>query len=196
MLLARDPDTKARPGRPRDEAQWRKRREEILVASALLFAEAGFRQTDLKRVADHLGLAKGTLYNYFSSKEELFFAAVDHGLEQLSGCLADVHSVHPQEQLRLKIEAYLGFFAEHRHIFELFLQERAEFKDLRGDGAALERCRLIVQSWFAEEENLAGLSADGLSTLLLGLCLQPRSLCGLLAGNLCRSWDWLLEPVK
>ena len=58
------------PGRPKDFALGMKRREDILEAATRLFAHRGFRNTDLKMVADELGVAKGTIYNYFESKND------------------------------------------------------------------------------------------------------------------------------
>ncbi|MDJ0932734.1 TetR/AcrR family transcriptional regulator [Breoghania sp.] len=48
------------------------RRNEILQAAFNLFAEHGFAQTRLEDVAKHAGIAKGTIYLYFSDKETLF----------------------------------------------------------------------------------------------------------------------------
>lgn len=152
------------PGRPRDESLTQRRRGEILDRAARIFADTGFRQTDLKVVAYSLGVAKGTLYNYFPSKEDLFFAAIDQGLDDLSEAVAassysvsalPVHTLDPRHALRCKVEAVLGFFESNRHIFELFLQERAEFRNFRGDRAAFERCRVII--------------GEPLSALLLGI---------------------------
>ena len=60
--------------------RWRRRKEsrpdEILVAALACFAEKGFQATLLDDVAARAGIAKGTLYRYFDSKEELFRAVV------------------------------------------------------------------------------------------------------------------------
>lgn len=136
MRFQKDTLAPRSPGRPRDESLTQRRRGEILEMAAKIFAETGFRQTDLKVVAGSLGLAKGTLYNYFPSKEDLFFAAIDQGLEDLNEALAyssgSVHAADPRQALRSKIEVVLRFFDSNRHTFELFLQERAEFRSLRG----------------------------------------------------------------
>lgn len=157
MRFQKDTLAPRSPGRPRDESLTQRRRGEILDRAAKLFAETGFRQTDLQVVALSLGVAKGTLYNYFPSKEDLFFAAIDQGLDDLTESVSSysVHTLDPRHALRCKVEAVLGFFDGNRHIFELFLQERAEFRNFRGDRAAFERCRLII--------------GEPLSALLLGI---------------------------
>ena len=53
---------------------------EIVEAALALFAERGFAATKLEDVAARAGIGKGTLYLYFSNKEELFRAVVRQGL--------------------------------------------------------------------------------------------------------------------
>ncbi|QLF71605.1 TetR/AcrR family transcriptional regulator (plasmid) [Peteryoungia desertarenae] len=63
---------------PQQKRQRRKdaRPSEILEAGLALFAERGFAATRLDDVAKRAGIAKGTVYLYFSSKESLFEAAL------------------------------------------------------------------------------------------------------------------------
>jgi AcrR family transcriptional regulator len=125
------PASRGKPGRPRDEALQARRREEILDAAARLFAERGFPQTDLQVVADQLGVGKGTLYRYFPSKRELFLAAVERGMQQLHEQIDDAAEAvaDPVERIAVAIRTYLGFFDSHPEMVELFIQERAEFKE-------------------------------------------------------------------
>jgi AcrR family transcriptional regulator len=52
------------------------RREVILDAAAEVFMEVGFAAASMSMIAARVGGSKGTLYNYFRSKEELFEAHV------------------------------------------------------------------------------------------------------------------------
>jgi AcrR family transcriptional regulator len=49
----------------------------LLETAAAHFAEAGFERASVDAVSLAAGYAKGTLYNYFRSKEELFGAVID-----------------------------------------------------------------------------------------------------------------------
>jgi AcrR family transcriptional regulator len=49
------------------------KREAILAAAATLFATRGFTKTVIADIAVAAGVGKGTVYQYFSSKEDLFF---------------------------------------------------------------------------------------------------------------------------
>src|SRR3954463_11565779 len=60
-----------------------KGREAILDAATSLFSEHGYNDADTQALAERLGVGKGTLYRCFSSKRELFLAAVDRAMRQL-----------------------------------------------------------------------------------------------------------------
>lgn len=118
-------------GRPRDDTLAERRREEILDSAATLFAEWGYQQTEMQRVADALHIGKGTIYRYFSSKQDLFLAAVDRGMRRLRAQVdASSEGVSdPLQRVRRAVAAYLGFFREHLEYAELLVQERAVFRD-------------------------------------------------------------------
>jgi AcrR family transcriptional regulator len=53
------------------------RREAILKIAHDVFAEEGYSSASMSNIASRLGGSKGTLYNYFKSKEDLFHAHVE-----------------------------------------------------------------------------------------------------------------------
>jgi len=122
-----------RRGRPKDETLLLRRREEILDAAAQLFAEDGYSEADIQLLADRLQVGKGTIYRYFPSKQELFFAAVDRGMQRLHEAIdAEVADIKdPLDRIVAAIHSFLGHFAEHPELVELFIQERTQFKDRR-----------------------------------------------------------------
>jgi AcrR family transcriptional regulator len=107
------------------------RRDAIIAAATGLFAEAGYAGCEMDRLAAELNVAKGTLYLYFPSKEELFYACVDAGMHSLQQAVQNAITDQPDrlERIRRGIYAYLKFFDENPALVELFIQERARFKD-------------------------------------------------------------------
>lgn len=73
---------------------------ELLAAALELFVEKGFAATRAEEVAKRAGVSKGTLFLYFSSKEELFKAVVR---ENISGRL---------DEWRLELDQYEGKSAD------------------------------------------------------------------------------------
>jgi AcrR family transcriptional regulator len=75
-----EPAAENRPAEPRWERRKEARPGELIAAALALFAERGYTATRLAEVAARAGVSKGTVYLYFSSKEELFKAVVREGL--------------------------------------------------------------------------------------------------------------------
>jgi AcrR family transcriptional regulator len=69
---------------PRQNGRWTRRKEarpaELMAAALDIFVDRGFAATRLDEVAASAGVSKGTLYLYFSSKEELFKAVIRSGI--------------------------------------------------------------------------------------------------------------------
>ncbi len=53
------------------------KRQAILEIAKDSFTKQGFEQTSMSHIAKMLGGSKATLYNYFSSKEEIFTAVME-----------------------------------------------------------------------------------------------------------------------
>jgi AcrR family transcriptional regulator len=71
--------------RKADEKQ--QRRQTILAAAWEMFATTPYESLAMAAVAERVGLAKGTMYLYFASKEELFLALAE---QEISGWFEDV----------------------------------------------------------------------------------------------------------
>lgn len=56
---------------------------DVVAAAAKVFREKGYAAATLEDVAHEVGMLKGSLYNYISSKEELLFAVVRPPAEML-----------------------------------------------------------------------------------------------------------------
>jgi AcrR family transcriptional regulator len=120
-----------KPGRPRDQALRAQWREQILDAAGRIFAKRGFSKTDLEIVAQQIGVSKGTIYRYFRSKSALFLAAVDAGMQRLDALIDQsiASADDPLQGMQRAVRAYLEFFDANPYIVELFIQERAFFRD-------------------------------------------------------------------
>jgi AcrR family transcriptional regulator len=53
------------------------RRKDIITLATKLFWENDYEKTSMNQIVSELGIAKGTVYHYFKSKEELMFAVID-----------------------------------------------------------------------------------------------------------------------
>ncbi|MCA9980698.1 MAG: TetR family transcriptional regulator [Anaerolineales bacterium] len=101
------------------------RQDDVYTAAAKLFAQKGYHATRMQDIADELGLLKGSLYYYFSSKEELLLnltqGHIEEAITAVSGILATGYT--PTEKLTLAIDEHLRLYQEHAHIYAIFMQE-------------------------------------------------------------------------
>ena len=58
-----------------------KTKRKIFEESLKLFAEKGYDNTSIEDITENVGVAKGTLYYHFSSKEEIFLFLVQEGIK-------------------------------------------------------------------------------------------------------------------
>ena len=59
------------------------RKHEILDIAKELFIEKGYENTSIVNILEKVGIAKGTLYYYFTSKEEILDAIIDRISEKI-----------------------------------------------------------------------------------------------------------------
>ena len=113
-------------------------RERILRAAEAMFARRDYHEVQMDDVGEACGVGKGTLYRYFSSKQELYFAVMFEGIEHLRVQLeAAVGSNEPPaRKIRLIVHQTLAYFWDRRFFFSLI--HRNEHK---ADGEAREWMR-------------------------------------------------------
>ena len=64
-----------------------KTKRKIFETSMKLFAEKGYDATSIEEITATVGVAKGTLYYHFSSKEEIFNFLVEEGVKLLKNSI-------------------------------------------------------------------------------------------------------------
>lgn len=64
-----------------------KTKRKIFETSMKLFAEKGYEATSIEEITATVGVAKGTLYYHFSSKDEIFYFLVEEGMKLLKNSI-------------------------------------------------------------------------------------------------------------
>ena len=88
----------------RKEREREQRCSEIINAAEKIFSNNGFEQTTMDNVANQAELSKATLYSYFKSKEELYFAVCICGQRQLYSMID-----HAMENIDNTYQSLLAF---------------------------------------------------------------------------------------
>jgi len=99
-----------------------KKCELIKAIAAKLFATKPFHEVRLDDVAAAAKVGKGTVYTYFPSKEDLFFALLEDGFGTLVDRLESQLAAEPasaREDLRHIIRGLVDFAIQNPHLFEV-----------------------------------------------------------------------------
>lgn len=91
----------------RKEREKRARQQDILTAARELFLRQGYHETTLEEIARHAEFGKGTIYNYFASKEDLFLAIFDQLISELDA-IARASLIENEGEGRQRLVAYAG----------------------------------------------------------------------------------------
>jgi AcrR family transcriptional regulator len=158
------------------------RRKLILAAATDLFVRKGFAGVTLDDIAGAIEFSKGTIYNHFGSKEEIFATIL---LEQLDALLASLRLAaragrDTAARLRNATAAYLRFYQERREYFKLLFfidvisdQERVPAslrKEIRlRKIACLAELQRIVKDGVRKGEFENGRPAVRISLLMWGM---------------------------
>ncbi|MFN5308356.1 MAG: TetR/AcrR family transcriptional regulator, partial [Candidatus Kapaibacterium sp.] len=59
-----------------------KKKKYLITIATDVFSKKGFHATKMSEIAEAAGVAKGTLYEYFSTKEDLFLAIYDEWITE------------------------------------------------------------------------------------------------------------------
>lgn len=158
--MTEDRDTDATPltseAKTPRTARGRKTLRAILDAAAAEFGERGYHDASISHITQRAGVALGSFYTYFDSKEEIFQALVRYMSEQLRDHVTPIVQAAPDEIAaeRIGLESFLGFVREHREIYRII--DEAEFVDYasyrRHYETTVERIRQRLASGAARGE--------------------------------------------
>ena len=105
----------------------RKTRNKLLEAAEIEFGEKGFHEAGISGITHRAGVALGTFYTYFESKEEIFRALVRHMSRQTRERATQAIAGAPDRLSaeRLGIQAFIEHAREHKSIYRIITE--AEF---------------------------------------------------------------------
>ncbi|WP_084962016.1 TetR/AcrR family transcriptional regulator [Thermoactinospora rubra] len=94
-------------------------RLKVFAAAIELMAEQGYTATTVEAIAERAGVAKGTVFYNFGSKERLFAQLLDYGIDLLAQAMAEA----APEGLDAVVLAQLRFFARYGPFARVLLGE-------------------------------------------------------------------------
>lgn len=103
----------------------------ILLAATELVEKKGYMATSTKEIANRAGMAEGTIFKYFKSKENLLICIIEVLLQQLKEgpfnksipSIVTASNKTSIEKLELLYENRRDFFMENKSVIQIILQE-------------------------------------------------------------------------
>lgn len=166
-----------RTNRPALRERYDRRRAEVVVRAANVFAARGYDQTSVPDLAESLGIAAGGLYHYFAGKEELLIAICDQLMDPLLAQAEELcRGSEPAEaQLRALVALWVEHVIEHRDHMLVFQQERhviehgEQWRKVRSERKRFERLLAGVLERLHERGQLRLADARLALSALLGM---------------------------
>jgi AcrR family transcriptional regulator len=112
-------------------------RKQLIIETAMkLFAHKGYHSTSIQEIAEKSGISKGSVYTYFSSKEELMLSIFKYYYELVSEKILSIEqdkTLTAKEALAKQIMLQFTEFAAHREFIHMHMGEKSVLmrEDLR-----------------------------------------------------------------
>ena len=138
------------------------KRTAILNAARCIFARNGFADTNVEDIAAEAKVAKGTIYLYFPSKQQIYMAALledARGLDLVSRQRIEAVP-HWRDKVRAYMEVRLEYLVSHPEFLRIYLAEIRRMM-LRGVPTYPEFFQLVRESEVQLAQIFAAASARG-----------------------------------
>jgi len=105
------------------------KRAAIMEAAVIIFAKKGYRDTTLAEIAITSEFGKGTIYNYFESKEDIYSAIIDDVSANLYDIIqkADSETKNSKDFFEMHAKLVFQYCVGKRDAFIIYVREIAHF---------------------------------------------------------------------
>ncbi len=102
-----------------------RRRDEILKTATDLFSEKGYHELTMEEIAEEIGVSKGTIYNYFSSKENLYLEILKESFEAIEALLQkEIENSDPAPlKLRKLLATIFTFYRQNLKVLRILSRD-------------------------------------------------------------------------
>ncbi|GBG55526.1 TetR family transcriptional regulator [Sporomusaceae bacterium FL31] len=103
----------------------RNKRQQILEAAYIVFSRKGFHRATVDEIIALADTGKGTVYNYFVNKEQLFYTLIKERSTPFEQSLSEVATaeLQPLEKLRAMIKLFLQFYLANADLWRVLMHE-------------------------------------------------------------------------
>jgi len=101
------------------------KRQHILQAAYVVFSRKGYHRATVDEIIALADTGKGTVYNYFVNKEQLFYTLIKECSAPFQAILEDIvnSSEPPFQKIETMIKAFLEFYVENADLWRVMMHE-------------------------------------------------------------------------
>lgn len=145
----------------------------ILEAASRVFALRPFHEVLIDDIASDAGIGKGTIYRYFETKDDLYFATSLYALDHLAAALEKARAPEDAAVRRLERIAreILGFFWDRRHLVNMLSRYERSDREAEVRKRRESILKLVQEAILAgiERRELRGINPRIGAELFLGM---------------------------
>lgn len=165
-----------------------KTKRKIFETSMKLFAEKGYDATSIEEITATVGVAKGTLYYHFSSKEEIFNFLVEEGIKLLQNSIDIKTAKFPNyiDKLKAIVLIQIKIVAKYEDIITILLSQ------FWGNEARNQMCQKHILSYVSKIEDIvrAGMEKGEIKQG------NPKAVASEIYGLICSSLVYKIRTEK
>ena len=139
------------------------RRTELLTAARRVFGGHGFESATLEAIADEAKVAKGPIYLYFQSKQAIYDATFQDGMDELQRLSSERIAAagnNLKQAIHAFVSARVNFFQGNPDCYRIYITEKT--RHLTGQLPRRNPCRSSLETQTRElEEVFARATASG-----------------------------------
>jgi len=167
-------------GIPLSEEDRDRVRKRIFRDASKLFLQQGFHESSMRQIAEEAGMGKSTIYDYFSSKEEilLFFVEEEMDSVHVEAARIAAKNIQASEKLSKILNSLWEYLKQHQAMAALFTREVSRLSENATRRVRMRRLkyRSILQDVIQqgiEEGEFRDLDAELLASTLHSMITMP-----------------------
>lgn len=145
------------PKAPRSKTDIELVKQKILDAALEILYQEGFNDLSMRKIAKKTKMTAANIYNYFTSKDEIYLAIQTRGFSYMAGRFEKIAAsdADPRQKVRKMIRAYIDFGTGNPDQYEImFTRNTPKYADYVG--TALEPVAAVEKQTALQLADIAG----------------------------------------
>ena len=172
-------------------AYYRLKRQHILDAACEVFSRKGYNRATVDEIIALADTGKGTVYNYFGNKEQLFYTLIQERSRPFEISLDQLIASEqpPLAKLKTMVTLYLKFYIENADLWRVLMHEIRGFSE----GGKMETVEKYRSVYLQNTSHLEKLLQDGISQGALRQYDVKKASCALFSVILTMVYQNLID---